>query len=351
MTGELNEQFDMSDKKKTVSPAHEDERKIFVGGLPNEAKHDDLKTHFSQFGAVEKVKLMSDQATGRFKGFGFVVFEDVAGFDAALQKPDQTVLGKPVTCKRATVKVKQGKIYIGKLPTEGCTEEDIREHFSQFGTVVEVVRPVDKAKNDEPKPYAFVTFAREDVSRSLVKLGGDVMQGVKFNIKPVITKTPEQQAAGGVGGLMGRGGPGPHPPGLGPLPPGQGPLITPPAWANPAAAYGAGAYGGYNQAAAAYQGYGSQAAASYSGYHQASSSYSAAGAGGLGSQGYYSSPVTPGAPPPPPAGPAPGAGVPSLATFNPYDISSYGAAGLAGGGKMRPGLQGSLGGPTRPQPY
>ena len=66
-----------------------------------------------------------------------------------------------IQIKRATVKVRQGKIYVGKLPTEvskskqinkhvtfdakkklyflqGCTVEDIRTHFEQFGTVVEV---------------------------------------------------------------------------------------------------------------------------------------------------------------------------------------------------------------------
>ena len=37
------------------------ENTMFVGGLPNETKHEDLKTHFARYGAVEKVKLMSDQ--------------------------------------------------------------------------------------------------------------------------------------------------------------------------------------------------------------------------------------------------------------------------------------------------
>jgi len=194
--------------KRLATNVHEDERKLFVGGLPNEAKHEDIKQHFSTFGNVEKVKLMSDQATGRFKGFGFVVFEEVEGYKNALSKTEQVILGRTVTVKRATVKVKQGKIYIGKLPTEGISEEDIRQHFSQFGTVVEVVRPVDKAKNDEPKSFAFITFAREEISRQLVKLGGDVLKGHKFNIKPVITKDPVQGARPGAaaaahGGMVG----------------------------------------------------------------------------------------------------------------------------------------------------
>merc|ERR1712126_453258 len=166
-------------------------------------------------------------------------------------------------------------------PTEGISEEDIRQHFSQFGTVLEVVRPVDKAKNDEPKSFAFITFAREEVSRQLVKLGGDVIKGHKFNIKPVITKDPVQGARPG-GAAPGHGG--------------------------VVGAHGA-AQAGYGTAQT---GYGTAAAAT--------NYYGAAAAAGST------------APPPPPAAPAPAAtgnGVPSLATFNPYDISSY------GGGKIR----------------
>jgi hypothetical protein len=32
-----------------------------------------------------------------------------------------------------------------------------------------VVRPVDRMKNNEPKTFAFVTFAREDSAKQLVK--------------------------------------------------------------------------------------------------------------------------------------------------------------------------------------
>ena len=68
--------------------------------------------------------------------------------------------------------------------------------------VFQVIRPVDKAKNDEPKNFAFVTFQREEITRKLVgllvssctaahilpaqvKLGEDVMCGTKIVIKPV----------------------------------------------------------------------------------------------------------------------------------------------------------------------
>ena len=39
------------------------------------------------------------------------------------------VQGKKVTCKKA--EARQGKIYVGKLPTEGVSVEDIQNYFAQ----------------------------------------------------------------------------------------------------------------------------------------------------------------------------------------------------------------------------
>ena len=75
--------------------------------------------------------------------------------------------GKKVTCKKA--EAKQGKVYVGKLPAEGITDEDIQNHFAQFGAVAEVVRPIDKMKNNEPKNFCFVTFEKEETAKQLVK--------------------------------------------------------------------------------------------------------------------------------------------------------------------------------------
>ena len=73
-----------------------------------------------------------------------------------------------MTCKKA--EARQGKIYVGKLPAgDGLGKEELEAHFQQFGEVVEVVRPVDKMKNNEPKTFAFITFAREEAAKTLVK--------------------------------------------------------------------------------------------------------------------------------------------------------------------------------------
>ena len=47
-------------------------RKLYVGNLPYETGEAELQELFARAGAVEKVTVMRDAATGRARGFGFV---------------------------------------------------------------------------------------------------------------------------------------------------------------------------------------------------------------------------------------------------------------------------------------
>ncbi len=46
--------------------------KLFVGGLSWDTTEDSLRKFFEKFGKVLEAKVVSDRATGRSKGFGFV---------------------------------------------------------------------------------------------------------------------------------------------------------------------------------------------------------------------------------------------------------------------------------------
>ena len=76
---------------------------------------------------------------------------------------------------------KQGKIYIGKFKDPTISEEVIREHFTQYGQVVEIQRPVDRSKNREPKNFCFVTFDKEEPANALLKKVNIVFTYVIFN--------------------------------------------------------------------------------------------------------------------------------------------------------------------------
>ena len=49
---------------------------IYVGNLAFTASEDDVRQLFEQYGAVDKVSLITDRDTGRAKGFGFVEMSD-----------------------------------------------------------------------------------------------------------------------------------------------------------------------------------------------------------------------------------------------------------------------------------
>ena len=55
----------------------------------------------------------------------------------------------------------------------------------QFGSVVEVIRPVDKMKEDAPKNFCFVTFDKEEPAKQLVMKGFTSIKGHQVVISRV----------------------------------------------------------------------------------------------------------------------------------------------------------------------
>jgi len=45
---------------------------LYVGNLPWSASEDELKNHFSEYGEVKDVRIITEGRSGRSKGFGFV---------------------------------------------------------------------------------------------------------------------------------------------------------------------------------------------------------------------------------------------------------------------------------------
>ena len=73
---------------------------VFVGGLSWETTDAKLRTYFENYGAVQEAFVSYDRATGRPRGFGFVVFEDPAVADkvTSIQHTiDRREVGSPTT--------------------------------------------------------------------------------------------------------------------------------------------------------------------------------------------------------------------------------------------------------------
>jgi len=184
---------------KQESLPDEDDRKLFVGGLPQDAKQDDISKHFQTYGEIDNINLKTDPATGRSRGFAFVVFKTVEGLKNAVASEVHAINGKKVAVKKA--QAKQGKIYVGKLKSE-LSDEAIRSHFAQFGQIAQVEQPFDKTKN-ERKKFCFITFYKEASAKKLVKAGTTTVNGVELEVKKVTPKL--RGVRGGFGAGYGYG--------------------------------------------------------------------------------------------------------------------------------------------------
>jgi len=223
----------------------EDDRKLFAGGLPQDAKEADIKGHFGQYGEIESITLKTDMATGRSRGFCFIVYKTVDGLEKAVSQAEHNIQNKKVAVKKA--QAKQGKVYIGKLPAD-LSDDDIKNHMATFGTIANIEQPFDKMKS-ERKNFCFITYEREDVAKKLLKEGTVYINGHEMEVKKV---TPKPQFPGGMDPsqmyMMGRGGYHGGPGGHG----GQ--------WGGPGGQWGGGyggdAYGSWGGYEGGYGGYG-----------------------------------------------------------------------------------------------
>jgi RNA recognition motif-containing protein len=75
---------------------------IYVGNLNYDTVEDELREVFSAYGAVQSVKIISDQFTGRSRGFGFVEMADrEEGLKAIQELDSSTVGGRPLKVNEA----------------------------------------------------------------------------------------------------------------------------------------------------------------------------------------------------------------------------------------------------------
>jgi len=60
-------------------------KKLFVGNLAFSTTSDDLTAHFAQAGTCESASVVTDRATGRSRGFGFVEMASPAEAEQAIR--------------------------------------------------------------------------------------------------------------------------------------------------------------------------------------------------------------------------------------------------------------------------
>ncbi|XP_023879449.1 heterogeneous nuclear ribonucleoprotein 1 [Quercus suber] len=188
--------------------------KLFIGGISWDTDEERLKDYFRKYGEVVEAVIMRDRATGRARGFGFVVFADPAVAERVIM--DKHIIdGRTVEAKKAVPKDDQHilnrtpgsvhgspgpgrtkKIFVGGLAST-VTESDFKKYFDQFGTITDVVVMYDH-NTQRPRGFGFITYDSEDaVDRVLLKqfheLNGkmvEVKRAVPKELSPGSSRSP-----------------------------------------------------------------------------------------------------------------------------------------------------------------
>merc|ERR1712137_1093400 len=198
--------FEKFSQKDGGNDSNNEKGKMFIGGLSWETTHDNLLRHFSKYGEVVDCVVMKNPETGRSRGFGFITFQDPSNVDLVLQNTphildSRTIDPKPCNPRAGMVRTTRRnlngyKVFLGGLPSN-LTETDLRNFFSQYGKVTEVVIMYDQEKK-KSRGFGFLTFeSEESVDRCCSE------HYVNINGKQVEIKKAEPRDTRGGG--MGRG--------------------------------------------------------------------------------------------------------------------------------------------------
>uniref|UniRef100_A0A1A9V114 RRM domain-containing protein n=1 Tax=Glossina austeni TaxID=7395 RepID=A0A1A9V114_GLOAU len=117
------------------------EKKLFVGGLKDNHDEPCLTEYFSEFGEVVSIKILTDETTGKRRGFAFVEFDDCNAVDKAI-------------CNMASLltnfRIKYSELIMLKGLTESLKPEPLLKHnrFIDYDNS-NVASEYDRIKNGE----------------------------------------------------------------------------------------------------------------------------------------------------------------------------------------------------------
>ncbi|XP_019454402.1 PREDICTED: RNA-binding protein 24-B-like isoform X1 [Lupinus angustifolius] len=83
--------------------------KVFVGGLAWETQKETMNKYFEQFGEILEAVVITDKATGRSKGYGFVTFREPDAAMRACVDASPVIDGRRANCNLASLGVQRSK--------------------------------------------------------------------------------------------------------------------------------------------------------------------------------------------------------------------------------------------------
>lgn len=106
--------------------------KLFVGNFSFSTTEDDLRTLFQPFGNVDSVAVVTDRATGRSRGFGFVEMPDRGEAEKAIEALNgKQVGGRTLNINEARPKADSGGGFRGGRGGGRGSRDDYRGQARQ----------------------------------------------------------------------------------------------------------------------------------------------------------------------------------------------------------------------------
>ncbi|GIX63018.1 RNA recognition motif-containing protein [Babesia caballi] len=184
------------DAGRTFTESDFEAFKIFAGGLNRSTTAETLRDHFGKFGTVVHSEIVADKTTGRSRGFGFVTFNNDASMKAVLatnHKIDNVVVDVKQAIKKerardlVPTREEVNRIFVGGI-SDSVSEEEFKDYFGKYGTVVSYNFIVDKATN-KPRGFGFIIYENpSDVEKAIghhTKLGRNC-EAKKAQPRPVL---------------------------------------------------------------------------------------------------------------------------------------------------------------------
>ncbi|XP_043924917.1 heterogeneous nuclear ribonucleoprotein A0 [Protopterus annectens] len=193
--------------------------KLFIGGLNLQTTEATLREHFEKFGELTDCVVVVNPLTKRSRCFGFVTYANAAEADSAMAATPHVLDGNNVELKRAVAREDAGKpgvhakvkkIFVGGIK-EDLEEEDLNNHFSQFGEIDKVEIIADK-QSGKKRGFGFIYFSDYDSADKTAVIKFHTINGHRVEVKKAVPKDelgsgrPSRGGARGGGARGGRGG-------------------------------------------------------------------------------------------------------------------------------------------------
>ncbi|XP_057974800.1 uncharacterized protein LOC131162385 isoform X2 [Malania oleifera] len=141
-------------------------KKLVVLGIPWEVDSDGLRQYMSQFGELAEAMVMKDRASGRSRGFGYIIFSSSEDAEKALIA-QHTLNGRMLEVKIATPKEEMistsktsTRVFVARIPPS-VTDEEFHSYFMKYGPLIDAYMPKDPVTKQQ-RGIGFVTYENSD---------------------------------------------------------------------------------------------------------------------------------------------------------------------------------------------